>query len=89
MSANKDTKDTNSVPAQTHAQPQSPMVANRRNFLLGATVGAAGAVAVAVTTGAKNALDIAQPTPAVAEATKPRGYHMSEHIAQYYDTTRI
>ncbi len=59
----------------------------RRNFLLGATLGTAGAVAVAVTGGAVNN---AEPEVKVAEAEKkPRGYHTSAHIEQYYDTTRM
>jgi len=56
---------------------------SRRNFLL--TMGAGSAAAAAIV--AKNA---AAPQP---EATKDkratRGYHASEHISNYYRTTKV
>jgi nitrous oxide reductase len=61
--------------------------ANRRKFLLGATLGTAGAVAVAVTSGVRDAAEAALPDEAGAKQ-KQKGYHMSAHIQQYYDTTR-
>jgi hypothetical protein len=58
----------------------------RRTFLLGATLGSAGAVAAVVAnSGVK---DLAVAAGVVAEK-KPKGYHMTAHIQQYYDTTRI
>ena len=56
----------------------------RRNFLMAAGLGAAGAAA-AVTVGRKPK---AQAT-AAAEAAKPSGYHASEHILKYYKTTEV
>lgn len=61
----------------------------RRNFLLGATFGTAGAVAAVVTKGAGEAIQVATAVPVAGEVKKVKGYHLSEHIAQYYDTTRI
>ena len=58
----------------------------RRNFLLGATLGSAGAVAAVVAGGsATDVLSVA----ATPTAKKPRGYHETPHILQYYETTRI
>ncbi len=57
----------------------------RRSFLLGATVGSASAVAAVVSGG--NVQKIAEIAKG-AEA-KPKGYHETDHIRQYYDTTRI
>ena len=66
----------------------------RRNFLLGTTLSAASAAvaAVAVAAGgakAKAAIEVAQDDAVDSGRKKIRGYHLSEHIAQYYDTTRI
>ena len=66
----------------------------RRNFLLGTTLSAASAAvaAVAVAAGgakAKAAIEVVQDDAADGGRKKIRGYHLSEHIAQYYDTTRI
>lgn len=59
---------------------------NRRRFLVGATLGSAGAVAAAVVGGtATDVLDTAK----VVTVKKPRGYHETDHIRQYYETTRI
>jgi hypothetical protein len=57
----------------------------RRNFLLGATVGSAGAVAAVVSGG--NVKQIAE--LAKSADAKQKGYHETDHIRQYYDTTRI
>lgn len=58
----------------------------RRNFLLGATLGSAGAVAAVVAGGGvQEVLEVSGATA----VKKPKGYHMTEHIQQYYDTTRI
>ncbi|MBL8482512.1 MAG: hypothetical protein JNJ60_09960 [Rhodocyclaceae bacterium] len=60
----------------------------RRNFLLTATLGSAGAVAAAVTGGALPQAE----APATATATAEnagRGYRVSEHVLNYYRSTRI
>ena len=56
----------------------------RRNFLMAASLGAAGAAA-AVTVGRKPQ---ARAEAAPAEA-KPSRYHASEHILKYYKTTEV
>jgi hypothetical protein len=56
----------------------------RRNFLLAAGLGGAGAAA-ALVAGRKAA-------PGAADAPvvdKPRGYHATEHIQKYYKTTQV
>jgi nitrous oxide reductase len=60
----------------------------RRNFLLGATLGTAGAVAVAVA-GSNTIEAPAETLAAATDKKKPRGYHVTPHIEQYYDTTRM
>lgn len=70
-------------------EDQSPpaIPGNRRKFLLGATLGGAGAVAAAVAGGgAKNAVEIAA---TLAPEKKPKGYRLTARIEQYYETTRI
>ena len=57
---------------------------NRRNFLLAAGTGAAGVAAV-VAGGVKKAGS----AKLAAEAAKPSGYHVSEHILKYYKTTEV
>ncbi len=59
----------------------------RRNFLLGASIASAGAVAaVAVFKGGTTSEIVA----AVADKpVKTRGYHLTPHIAQYYETTKL
>jgi hypothetical protein len=56
---------------------------SRRNFLL--TVGAGGAAAAAAIVATKNA------TPSAASKDKraTRGYHASEHVNNYYRTTKV
>jgi hypothetical protein len=56
----------------------------RRKFLMAAGLGTAG-VAAAVTVGRQPQ---AKPD-AAAEAAKPSGYHVSEHILKYYKTTEV
>ena len=56
---------------------------SRRNFLLAA--GAGGVAATAVVTGTKG-----PEAPKKAEAvSSSRGYHVTEHIRKYYDTTKV
>ena len=57
---------------------------SRRNFLLTAGLGGAGAAA-ALVTGKK----IASSGEGAAAVDKPRGYHVSEHILKYYKTTQV
>jgi len=59
-------------------------VNSRRKFLLATSLGGAGAAA-ALVTGKK----IASGGEAAAAGTKPRGYHVSEHILKYYKTTQV
>ena len=59
----------------------------RRNFLLGATLGSAGAVAAVVTGGSADVIEAV--ATADTKAKKRKGYHETPHILQYYDTTRI
>lgn len=58
----------------------------RRSFLLGATLGGVGAAAAVIAGGgAKEVVNaVADVSP-----TKTKGYHVTPHIEQYYDTTRI
>ena len=59
--------------------------ANRRNFLLAAGLGGAGAVAAVVAArGVPQAA--AKDEPAVAQ---PTGYRASPHILKYYKTTEV
>ena len=66
--------------------PAHQATGTRRKFLLGATLGSAGAVAAAVAGGSvKEALDVVAVVP-----EKPvKGYHETDHIRKYYQTTRI
>ena len=67
------------------SQPRSKL--SRRSLFAGAgTVGAAAA-AVALMPGA-----VIEPTPAATPREAPAkggGYHLSEHVTQYYKTTLI
>lgn len=58
---------------------------NRRNFLLAASLGSAGAVAAVVTQAGKEAA----PSDAGEAKVQPSGYHASEHILKYYKTTEV
>ena len=57
---------------------------SRRNFLLAAGAGTAGAAAAVVT--ARKATSGKSAAPAV---DSPKGYHVSEHILKYYKTTEV
>ena len=57
---------------------------NRRNFLLAAGLGGAG-VAAAVATGTK----VSSRAKIAAAVAEPSGYHVTEHIQKYYKTTEI
>jgi len=62
--------------------------ATRRNFLLGATVGTVGAVA-AVVAGKQSAAPAVVASVAADPAAKVKGYHVTDHIQKYYETTKI
>jgi hypothetical protein len=77
---------------QFHARRQqmkpTKISPNRRNFLLGATLGTAGAVAGAA------ALVAGVPSKELTVATAPAddaesGYRMTPHIKHYYETTKL
>jgi len=56
----------------------------RRNFLLAAGLGDAGAIAAVATA--------REPAPAakdLAASAEPQGYRASEHILKYYKTTEV
>ena len=57
---------------------------SRRNFLLAAGLGGAGAIA-AVATGRK----AAPAAKTQAAAAEPQGYRASDHILKYYKTTEV
>lgn len=62
----------------------------RRKFLLGATLGSAGAVAAVVAGGnVGQALNVVAVAPTEKAKVKVKGYHETDHIRQYYETTRI
>jgi hypothetical protein len=63
---------------------QKKSVLSRRNFLL--TVGAGGAATAAAVVGHKASTPAAT-DPKDKRAT--RGYHASEHITNYYRTTKV
>ena len=58
----------------------------RRGFLLAGSVGAAGAVAVAVAPSLKHTAPVK--TPAVS-STGATGYQESDHVRTYYDLARV
>ncbi len=63
---------------------------NRRSFLLGATLGTAGAVAgAAALVAGKPIEDVAAEGTVATEADTATGYRMTAHIQQYYDTTKL
>ena len=59
----------------------------RRNFLLGATLASAGAVAAVVAGG--SATEIVGTLGVESKPVKPKGYHVTPHISQYYETTKL
>ena len=69
----------------TTAPVASP--AARRNFLLGATLASAGAVAAVVAGG--NTTEIVSTLGVETKPVKPKGYHVTPHISQYYETTKL
>ena len=59
----------------------------RRNFLLGATLASAGAVATVVAGGSTP--EIMETLSRGGKPAKPKGYHVTPHITQYYETTKL
>ncbi len=68
-------------------KPTETTTGNRRKFLLGATLGSAGAVAAVVAGG--NVSEVLETATVEPEKKKIKGYHETDHIRQYYETTRI
>jgi hypothetical protein len=64
-----------------------PTPATRRNFLLGASLAGAGAIAAVVARG--NSTEIVETLTVENKPAKPKGYHVTPHIAQYYETTKL
>lgn len=69
------------APSPAHAI--NPADSKRRRFLLALGAGGASAAAVAAQVRA------APVVPAAAEADSPKGYRETDHIRDYYATTRI
>lgn len=61
--------------------------AARRKFLLGATLAGAGAVAAVVAGGTTT--EIATTLTVENKPAKAKGYHVTPHISQYYETTKL
>ena len=68
-------------------KPESKMPTTRRNFLLGATLASAGAVAAVVT--GSSVTETIETQTVDGKPAKPKGYHLTPHIAQYYETTKL
>lgn len=68
-------------------ESKTPTPAARRNFLLGATLASAGAVAAVVAGG--GAAEVADTLAVENTPAKAKGYHLTPHIAQYYETTKL
>lgn len=64
---------------------QGPTKLSRRNFLL--AMGAGGAASAAAVVG--KSVPQAQPAAGADDKKKTRGYHSSEHIRNYYRTTKV
>jgi hypothetical protein len=58
---------------------------NRRNFLLAVGAGGAGAAAAMLAKGVPQAETNAE----AGDEAKRKGYHVSEHIRNYYRTTKV
>jgi hypothetical protein len=62
---------------------------NRRNFLLAVSAGGAATVAAALNTSAAKTTSQAQPAATGTGKRSTRGYSASEHINNYYRTTKV
>jgi hypothetical protein len=63
---------------------KSAKPSSRRNFLVAAGLGTAGAVAAVATATKEKARDGAAPA-----VDGGKGYHVSDHILKYYKTTQV
>ena len=63
-----------------------PTPAARRNFLLGATLAGAGVVAAVA---GSRGTEIVETLSVDRKPLKPKGYHVTPHISQYYETTKL
>lgn len=63
-------------------RPQSAL--SRRNFLLAVGAGGAAATAAIVTQPARNAQQASE-----KKVTESKGYHVTEHIRNYYRTAKV
>jgi hypothetical protein len=67
---------------------QNKVKLSRRNFLIAAGVGSAGAAAAVVAGTAGTSVKPVAETVAQPDV-KVKGYHVSEHINKYYKTTLV
>ena len=58
---------------------------SRRNFLIAASAGGVATAAAIVTTQSPSS----KPVPATKDKRATRGYHASEHVNNYYRTTKV
>ena len=58
---------------------------SRRNFLLAASAGGVATAAAAIVTTSKSTT----PAPATNDKRATRGYQASEHVTNYYRTTKV
>ena len=79
------TSSQRTAPASVPTQPAQATNLKRRRFLLTLGAGGAGVAAVAAQPLAAPLAQVV--TPAAAETS--RGYHETDHIRDYYATTRI
>jgi nitrous oxide reductase len=68
---------------------QNKVKLSRRNFLIAAGVGGAGAAAAVVAGTAGMAGAGVQPMAEAVAQPDVKGYHVSEHINKYYKTTLV
>ena len=73
--------------SESKSPTPTPAPLARRNFLLGATIASAGAVATVVAGGGTS--DIGETLSVGSKPAKPKGYHVTPHITQYYETTKL
>ncbi|MCW5256002.1 twin-arginine translocation signal domain-containing protein [Verminephrobacter aporrectodeae subsp. tuberculatae] len=73
----------NRQPPDHHPSPA------RRSFLRGAATAGAAAAAVVALPHAVPAPDATPPEPARGAPEGGGGYHLSAHVRQYYETTRV